>query len=187
MKNSESREFVAYEYMSINVKSDKEPLYIDAYENLGWCLVNNTALVDSEDYYINGSVNGNRLVNLKFKRDRKIPNKAKLMILQRKMETVLEEINRLERQPEVTGMIWALAIGLVGTAFIAGSVFAITASNPLYFLCVIFGIIGFIGWGLGFYMYNKVKKEKIKENVSLLEEQYNTLYDTCEEGKKLSS
>lgn len=187
MKNSESKEFIAYEYLSMNVKSDKEPLYIDCYENFGWCLVNNTALVDSEDYYINGTINGNRLVNLKFKRDRKIPNKAKLMSLQRKMESALEEINRLERQPEVAGLIWALAIGLVGTVFMAGSVFVITATNPLYFLCVILGVFGFVGWGVGFYMYNKVKKDKKKENTSLIEEQYNILYDTCEEGKKLSN
>ncbi len=187
MKSSETKDFVAYEYLSLNVKADKEPLYIDCYENFGWELVNNTALVDREDYYLNSSVNGNRLVNLKFKRDRKIKNKIKLMSLQRKMEAALEEIGRLERQPEISAVIWALSIGLVGTAFMAGSVFAIIATKPLYVLCVILGIIGFIGWGLGFYMYNKVKKEKRSENTSLIEEQYNILYDCCEEGKKPSN
>lgn len=187
MKNSETREFVAYEYMSINVRADKEPLYVDCYENFGWELINNTALVDSNDYYINNSTNGSRHVNLKFKRDRKIKNKLELMNLQRKMEFSLEEINRLEKQPETLGIIWSLAIGLVGTIFMAGSVFAITANNPLYVVCVICGILGFIGWGFGYYMYLKVKKEKRRENTSLIEEQYNTLYDSCEQAKKLSN
>ena len=95
MKNSETKDFVAYEYMSINVRADKEPLYVDCYENFGWELINNTALVDSEDYYINNSINGSRQINLKFKRDRKIKNKLELMKLQRKMESSLEEICRL--------------------------------------------------------------------------------------------
>lgn len=186
MKSSNTNDFIAYEYISINVKADKEPLYIDCYENFGWELVNNTALVDSEDYYINNSINNNRLVNLKFKRDRKIKNKLELNNLQRKMENALEEINRLEKQPETLGLIWALVIGLIGTIFMAGSVFAITATNPLYIVCVICGIFGFIGWGLGYYMYVKVKKDKKQENAALIEEQYNTLYDSCEQAKKLS-
>ena len=46
MKNSETKDFVAYEYLSLDVDSDKEPLYIDCYENFGWFLTNNSALVD---------------------------------------------------------------------------------------------------------------------------------------------
>ena len=186
MKNSETKDFVAYEYLSINVKASKEPLYIDCYENFGWELVNNNALVDSQDYFINTSINGDRLINLKFRRDRKIKNKAKLMVLQRKMEENLEEIERLEKQPELIAIIWALVIGLIGCGFMAGSVFAITAADPRYALCVVFGILGFIGWGLGYYMYVKIKKDKKHENVVLIEEAYNSLYDNCEQGKKLS-
>ena len=187
MKNIETKDFVAYEYMSINVKSDKEPLYVDCYENFGWELINNTALVDRDDYFINNSTNFNKLVNLKFKRDRKIKNKLQLMNLQGKMEMALEEINRLEKQPETLGIIWALIIGLIGTIFMAGSVFSVTATRPLYVLCVIFGFFGFIGWGLGYYMYLRVKKDKKSENTGLIEEQYNTLYDCCEQAKKLSN
>ena len=35
MKNKEVKDFVAYEYISVNVNSLKEPLYIDCYENFG--------------------------------------------------------------------------------------------------------------------------------------------------------
>lgn len=187
MKNSETKDFVAYEYLSLNVKSEKEPLYVDCYENFGWILVNNTALIDKEDYYINNYTSDNRLVNLKFKRDRKIKNKLELMNLQRKMESALDEINRLEKQPERLGIILALSIGLIGTIFMAGSAFAVTAANPLYVVCVICGILGFLGWGFGYYMYLKVKRDKKQENVSLIEEQYNVVYDCCEQAKRLSS
>lgn len=43
MTNSETKDFVAYEYLSLNVKSEREPLYIDCYENFGWILINNAA------------------------------------------------------------------------------------------------------------------------------------------------
>lgn len=183
MKNSETKDFIAYEYLSIKVESDKEPLYIDCYENFGWILINNTALIDKEDYYLN-NVN-NRKVNIKFKRDRKIKNKLKLISLQKKLEICLKELEEYEKSPIRLGMVWALTIGFIATIFMAISVFAITATNPLYILCIISGIIGIIGWILPFFIYNKIKDEETEKNVSLIEEAYNSIYDYCEQAKKL--
>lgn len=186
MKNRETKDFVAYEYLSFNVKSEKEPMYIDCYENFGWTLVNNTALVDKEDYYINNSnINDNKQVNLKFKRDRKIKNKARLQLLQRKMEVALKEIDRLEKEPFAKGTIMAIILGLFGTIFLAISVFAITAVKPLYVLCILTGIIGLIGWILPYFVFNKEKGAIEKKNISLIEEQYNIVYDNCEQANKL--
>lgn len=188
MKNSETKDFIAYEYLTLNVKAEHEALYIDCYENFGWTLVNNTALVDKDDYYINNySINYNKLVKIKFKRDRKIKNKVKLLSLQRKLETALKEMDRLERQPNTAGIIVALTIGVIGTIFLAISVFAITATNPLYFLGTLTGIIGLVGWMIGFLSFGRVKATKAKENVPLIEEQYNIIYDSCEQAKKLSN
>lgn len=186
MKNSETKDFIAYEYLSLNVKAEKEPLYIDCYENFGWILINNTALVDKEDYYLNHyNIPDNRVVNIKLKRDRKIKNKAQLLSLQRKLEIALKEIEKLEKAPSTTGMIWAIMIGMIGTVFLAISVFAITATNPLYILGTIFGIIGIVGWILPYFIYKEIKDKHEKENVTLIEEQYNTIYDSCSQAKKL--
>lgn len=186
MKNSETKDFVAYEYLSINVKSDKEPLYIDCYENFGWSLINNTALVDKEDYYINNAnLNNNKLVNIKFKRDRKIKNKIELQTLQRKMEKALNEIEKLEAEPNISATTKAMILGVVGTIFLAISVFAITAEEPSYLVMVISGTIGLIGWILPYFVYKREKESKSQDNLSLIEEQFNTLYDNCEQAKKL--
>ena len=186
MKNSETKDFVAYEYLSINVKSNKEPLYVDCYENFGWILINNTALVDKEDYYINNSnINDNRLVNLKFKRDRKIKNKVKLLSLQRKLELSLKELEKLENEPNREGFIYSMIVGFIGTIFLALSVFAITATNPLLIPGIVCGVVGIMGWILPYFVYLKVKSSKTQENTSLIEEQYNTIYDSCEQAKKL--
>lgn len=189
MKHSETKDFVAYEYLSINVTSEKEALYTDCYENFGWRLTNsasNNGLIDKEDYYINNyNINNNRLVNLKFKRDRKIPNKAKIINLQNKCENGLKELNRLEKEPSSKGSIYAVIISIIGTIFLAISVFAITASNPIYVLSVITGIIGLICWFLSYPVYKKIKTKQVLINTSLIEEQYNIIYDSCEQAQKL--
>ena len=118
---------------------------------------------------------------------RKIKNKAELQTLQRKLDVALKEMGRLEKQPNTSGIISALSIGLFGTVFLAISVFAITATNPLYVVCVLTGIVGLVGWLLGFLSYGKVKSKKEKENISLIDEQYNIIYDCCEQAKKLSN
>lgn len=190
MKNSETKEFIAYEYLNINVKSEKEPLYTDCYEAFGWNLITNTALVEEGDYYINNiHANNTRQVNLKFKRDRKIPNKGELQNLQRKMELSLKELDKLESEPTTKGIMKSLTIGLLGTIFLAISVFAITAKNLEvinYVICTISGIIGLIGWALGFISYNKTKTKIEQQNTTLIEEQYNTIYDCCEKANKLT-
>lgn len=186
MRNSETKDFVAYEYLSLNVKSEKEPLYIDCYENFGWILINNTPLVDKEDYYINNSnVNNNKLVNLKFKRDRKIKNKIKLQSLQRKLEVALKELEKLEREPVIEGATYSMIVGVIGTIFMALSVFAITANNPFIIAGILCGIVGIVGWVIPYFIFLKIKGNKTKENTVLIEEQYNTIYDSCEQAKKL--
>ena len=188
MKNSEMKVFVAYEYLSVNVVGDKEALAIDCYENFGWKLtssVNNNGLVDKEDYYINNSnVNGNRLVNLKFKRDRKIPNKAKVVALQKKYENCLKELSRLEKEPNSKGTFYAVITSIIGTIFLAISVFCIMSVKPIYFLGFMIGIIGLVGWILAYPVYKKVKIKQEEINVSLIEEQYNIIYDSCEQAQK---
>ena len=69
----EEKEKIQYEYLSINVKSKIEPMIMDTYETFGWKTITSSALTDKEDYYINNTrTNGEKLVNIKFKRDRKI-------------------------------------------------------------------------------------------------------------------
>ena len=188
MKNIETKDFVAYEYLSINVISKKEDLYIDCYENFGWKLTNtiNSGLVDREDYYINNSnINDNKLVNLKFKRDRKIPNKAKVIALQNKCENALKELNRLEKEPNSKGTIYACLVAVVGTILLAISVFLITSINPTYILGMFIGIIGLVGWLLAYPMYKKTKIKQEQINTPLIEEQYTIIYDSCEQAQKL--
>lgn len=187
MKNTETKEFIAYEYFSTNVESDKEALYIDCYENFGWTLINNISnngLVDNEDYYINNYYI-NKLINLKFKRDRKIPNKAKIINYQKTCENSLKELSRLEKEPNKKGSIYAVINAIAGTIFITISVFSITATTPHIILGTITGIIGLIIWFLSYPIYKRIKINLEKTNTSLIEEEYNKIYNSCEQARKL--
>lgn len=188
MQHSKTKDFIAYEYLSVNVPSAKEPLYMDCYENFGWLKINSqtSGLVDKEDYYLNNSnINGQKLVNLKLKRNRSILNKAKIITLQQKCETALKKINTLEKEPHQKGATYATINALIGTIFMAISVFAITNVSPNYIVTIIAGGLGLIIWALSYLIYKKIKLKQTDINTSLIEEQYNTIYNSCEQAKKL--
>lgn len=101
------------------------------------------------------------------------------------MELALKEVEKRELEPSVIGYLYSIIVGVIGTVFMVISVFSITAAIPLYIPCIIF--VGIIGWILPYFVYVKVKDNKVKENTTLIEEQYNTIYDSCELVKSLIS
>ena len=186
MKNSVTRDFIAYDYLSLDVPINKEQLYIDCYQSFGWILVSYNPISTMQDYYINNhNINIEKLVNIKFKRDRKIKNKVKLLTLQRNMEISLKKLNQLERQPELIGIMYSMTIGIIGTIFSIFSILSITANTPLYIPFVLNGIIGIIGLVLPYFVYNKSKIKKQEQNKILIEGQLNHIYDSCEEANNL--
>jgi len=185
MKNSETKDFIAYEYLSLKIKEDVVPMYIDCYENFGWQVITSESN-SNKDYYINHNQNEINKINIKFKRDRKIKHKNELNNLQRKMEISLSNIEEMKKDPANKGLVASMTIGLIGTIFMALSVFSITATNPLIIPCIIFGFFGIIGWILPFFVYKDIKKKKETENSTLIDEEYNTLYGLCEQASKLT-
>lgn len=111
------KNITTYEYKEITVRSDKASLYLDCYESFGWKQDENFPPLESGDK-----------VTLKLKRDRRLVNKVELTCLQRNFEAAMNEIIALEHSKTTAAIIWALCIGLVGTAFVAGSVFCRRAS-----------------------------------------------------------
>ena len=164
--------FIAYEYKDVLVRRDLEALYMDNYRAFGWKLEGTSPSLHSI-----GSV------QLKFKRDRLIRNKNELNRLQRQFDSCMSEIGRLEASKTIMPNIWAYTIGLVGTAFMAGSVFAVVSAN--IGLCVMLGIPGFLGWGLAYLMYRKLSAQRERQVMPLIDHQYNLLYDVCEQGSAL--
>jgi len=169
LKNSGN--FIGYEYKEITVDREKEGVYTDGYASFGW-------KPDGAE-----PVFGLSAVNLRFKRDRKILNKAELTRLQRQFESGVKEIEKLEQSKSQTAFIAALATGLTGTALMAGSTFAFLAG--LTPLCIVLAVPAFIGWALPYLCYVKIKNKRIKTVAPLIERQYDAIYEACEKAHSL--
>ena len=186
MKNSVIKDFVVYDYLSIDVNVEQEQLYVDCYQNFGWEFVSSSGNNQNQDYYVNNpNINQINLVHIKFKRDRKIKNKAELLILQKKMESTLKKIDKLIKEPEMISTMYSIIIGIVGLAFFSFGVLSYIASNPIYVLAVLNGIIGIAGFAVAFFINGKVKKQKQEQNELLIEKEYNLIFEYCEKAIKL--
>ena len=127
-----------------------------------------------------GSPASDKLV-IRLKRDRRIVNKAELTRLQRNFEACIREIEELEKRKTSA----AIATGGAGTAFMAGSTFAVTAQQPHILLCAILAVPGFIGWILSYFLYKRMAEAKAEEISPLIEEKYDEIYEICEKGNRL--
>ena len=164
--------FVGYEYKDVTVKRNMESVYTDGYTNFGWALEGTSIPIQSV-----GSV------TMKFKRDRKIRNKAELSRLQRQFDSCVTEIERLEFSKVVGASTVAYVIGVIGTAFMAGSVFAYTAN--LLPLSVILAIPGFVGWIIPYLFYCNIRKKKTDKVMPLIDQKYDEIYEVCEKANGL--
>lgn len=164
--------FIGYEYKDVTVKRDMEPLYADGYANFGWELEGVSAPLQNM-----GSV------TIKFKRDRKIRNKAEITRLQRQFDSCVAEIGRLEFSKTAAASVAAFTVGIIGTAFMAGSVFANLAG--LLPLSVILAIPGFAGWVIPYFCYRTIQKKKSAKVAPLIENKYDEIYEVCEKANGL--
>lgn len=186
MEKEERRKkpFIAYEYKEVTTDSSMASFYLDGYENFGW---------EPDENMMHGSESGtgkpgtspDQKITLHLKRDRKIINKAELTRLQRHFEACVSELGTLEKEKTTRAVIYALTLGIIGTAFMAGSVFAVTAQPPIIALCILLAIPGFLGWIFPYFVYRKVVRKETEKINPLIEKKYDEIYEICEKGNKL--
>ncbi|MBE5956405.1 MAG: hypothetical protein E7253_08125 [Lachnospiraceae bacterium] len=176
--------FLTFDYKEVETEAEQVSFLIDAYGSFGWKLDENLLGQDYESQYAKRIVKGGD-VKLYFKRDRKIINKAELTRLQRNFEACREEIKELEQSKSSGASACALTVGIIGTAFMAGSVFAVTASPPQILLCILLAVPAFVGWIMPYFLYKKMKADRVKKIVPMIEAKYEEMYVLCEKGSKL--
>lgn len=167
-------DFVGYEYKEATVAGARAYLYLDGYESFGWQESGQLRPVKTD---------GN--VTLHLRRDRKITSKMELTRLQRNFEASMQEIDVLERSKTTKPQIAALTVGMAGTAFMAGSTFAVTAAPPLVWLCVLLAIPGFLGWAAAYFLYRFLVKKRVAVVAPLIEQKYDEIYELCKKGSAL--
>lgn len=97
------------------------------------------------------------------------------------LRTILEDFNLALNDGDKAVMI-ALIAGVIGTAFMAGSTFAVTAQPPHIMLCILLAIPGFTGWILPYFLYKRMVCMQTEKITPLIEAKYDEI---CEKGNKL--
>lgn len=85
MENANNNEFIGYEYKEVTIPRSMDSVYTDGYANFGW---------QPEGSSPTPSVGK---IVMKYKRNRKLRNKAEITRLQRKFDACAEEIQAMER------------------------------------------------------------------------------------------
>lgn len=176
----EQRNYVGYEYKEIVTDSSMVSLLLDGYENFGWEV--NESISENSKVAKPGS---SQKTVIRLKRDRKILNKAELTRLQRNFEACISEIQTLEQRKTSVATACAIVLGIIGTAFMAGSTFAVTAQPPQYILCILLAVPGFLGWIFPHFLYKKIVEKQTEKIVPLIEAKYDEIYEICEKGNRL--
>ena len=180
-----TRNFVGYEYKEVAADPGKVSFLIDGYANFGWETDGNAMPDKIEISRGKAGSHYLRKTVLRLKRDRKILNKTELTRLQRNFEACVREIADLEKRKTSRPSVFALSVGVLGTAFMAGSTFAVTADPPHILLCVILAVPGFLGWILPYFLYKAGVRTQTERIAPLIEEKYDEIYEICEKGSKL--
>ncbi|MGN1027330.1 MAG: hypothetical protein ACI4P4_13115 [Faecousia sp.] len=174
MREANKSPFVGYEYKEVVVSREQAGMYADCYEAFGWQVEESACLPG------NGG-----MVTIHMKRDRKIINKMELTRLQRQFEACTRDIAELERSKTSAATAWSLVVGFTGTAFMAGSVFAVTNEPPVYWLCVLLVVPAFAGWVFPYFLYRYMVQTQIKKVQPLIEAKQDEIYEVCEKAHSL--
>lgn len=174
------KDFVGYEYKEITAESSKVSFLLDGYENFGWEVDENQPGSGSARKTPN---QGKVVIGLK--RNRKIINKTELTRLQRNFEACVSEIEALEKSKTSTAAMYALALAIIGTAFMAGSTFAVTAQPPHIIWCILLAVPGFLGWILPYFLYKRIAKKQTEKLTPLIEKKFDEIYEICKKGNQL--
>lgn len=166
--------FGSFDYLKVTVEEELLSQYMDGYEKFGWKMDENVKPEKSMGK-----------VTLHMKRSRHIINKVELIRLQRHYESCMEEICTLEASKSSVPTMVSLTCGVAGCGFMAGSVFAVTASPPIIWLTVILAIPGFLLWAAAYFGYKAAKKHRIKKVIPLIEAKYDEACEVCEKAFRL--
>lgn len=169
--NTKNNSYVGYEYKEVLSSREVASVYADGYESFGWTLENT-----SPSLTIGPSL-------MKFKRDRKLRNKAELTRLQRQFETCVDGIISLEKSRTVIASIAAYTTGILGTAFMAGAIFAYLAG--MIPLMILLAIPATVGWILPYLCYRKLYSSQTAKVTPLIDLKYDEIYTVCEKASSL--
>lgn len=167
-----AKNYVRYEYQEQTVNGHMLALYSDSYPSFGWEIEGKSRPLAGVNRY-----------TLMLKRNRHMANRTELTRLQRQLDSYVKDIENMENAKVLVAASIAYSVGLVGTAFMAGAVFAyIGGFRPL---CILLAIPGSICWIVSYLCYMAVGKRKAVQTQPFIEQKYEDICGICERAHAL--
>lgn len=185
-RRQESAGYVGYEYREISVPRKYASLCLDSYPCFGWEEDPNQGRPGRRrSPAIPAAPGPKEMETLCFRRARSISGKAELTRLQRNFDSCIAELGALEQSKATQGMVASLTVGLLGTAFIAGSTFSAVSTPPMIWLTILLAIPGFLGWIVPYFLYRAIVRRKTAQIEPLMEQKYDEINNICQKGCRL--
>lgn len=185
-RRQESAGYVGYEYREISVPREYASLCLDSYPCFGWEEDPNQGRPGRRrGPAIPAAPGPKEMETLCFRRARSISGKAELTRLQRNFDSCIAELGALEQSKATQGMVASLTVGLLGTAFIAGSTFSAVSTPPMIWLTILLAIPGFLGWIIPYFLYRAIVRRKTAQIEPLMEQKYDEINNICQKGCRL--
>lgn len=195
----EKKDFIGYEYKTVEVRKELEELWADGCANYGWEIIKREAATVKHLWgplrvmaaplaLLPGTPFAKLIVDhesekkslLTFHRNKVIESKQELNRLQHQFEVNAKEIEHLETSKNIGPAAVACTVGLAGTVWMGLATFAYLGGNiPA---CIIFAIPGILGWLLPVFIYKWTKKGKTEKVKPLLEHHYEVINQINEKG-----
>ena len=178
--------YISYEYQGFTVPKELSSLCRDSYPCFGWEFDQNRVVEEQNESMIASQIpSKKKSITLYFRRNRAINNKTELTRLQRNFDSCIRELVALDREKTTQATIVALTVSVLGTAFMAGSTFAIIANPPMVWLMILLAIPGILGWISPYFLYRTLVRKKTSQIEPLIEKKYDEIYQVCEQGNRL--
>lgn len=171
---------INYEYKQVVVSNSLEQQWKDGYEKFGWKLIKSApekikpvwgpirimlsplAIFPGMPFsdIVKGRESDNR-TSLQFKRNKNLIHKNELNRLQGYFENTLGEVEHMEQTKMVAAYMSGAVGGILGSVFMALSVFTFLVGNTLG--CIGLAVPGVAVWILGAVCYSLMKNRKEKK------------------------
>jgi len=164
--------YIGYEYINVKVLNKMESLYRDNYPCFGWIFEK-----------VSAPLQGVPIVEIRYKRNRKIRSRMELTRLQHQFDFYVKEILRLEKSKTSLATSISLTMGITGTALINLSWLAYF--NNMIWQCIVLAVPGFAGIVMAYYCFKKIRAGKTEAVNILIEKKYDDIYKICEKAHAL--
>lgn len=169
--------FAVYQYKTVGVKAENQTRAADLYEAFGWEITSTSNA-------------GLGCVSLSLKRDRKIKHKAELDKTERQAESVMKNIESLNRSKSAGANALACVLGILGALLLGGGmslVMLIENSLPAMAGGIVLGLCGIAVCAVNYFIYKKIVAKKTQKLQPVIDEKEEQFANLLEKGNELLS